>query len=209
MISAAAELLRHLYEKYRQKEYPRYRVPDRYFNSPVWEKAEAMRKEFELDPEIFIQIIFREWGDDCPQPNHMAGKVVRDIIENRVRMTRELALVEGAQKDLEPEDLMDMSQMTVRYIKRRVEEAGVTLRAHGAETVDSPQAIKILRSPIYGIQPYVRVMLAPQDDIVIERYMEDTMWFYENDKIFRRTMDKIGVGNPQEYVRRERTAKYS
>lgn len=209
MLSSGAELIRYLYEKYRQKQAPRYRVPDRYHASPVWENAERMRQEFELDPEIFVQMIFRDWDYDYPQPNHMGGKLVRGIVENRVRMAREIAMVEGAQKDLEPEDLMDMAQMTVKYVKRRVEEAGITLRAHGAETLDSPDAIRILRSPIYGIQPYVRIMLAPQDDIVVERYMEDTMWFYENDKVFRRTMDKIGVGNPQEYVKRERTAKHS
>lgn len=201
--------LRAMYkEKQRQATHSRYTLHPRYQKDDLWVNAARLCIEMGMNPQDFMDAIF-DYGKNERNiyPNMLAGKHARAACMLWKKMNTQskdlvgavmksssvpVASPKSAEKD---EDEGEPQDQTTRDLDLKLDVFYALQRLKNATgTSDINEAnLQLLRAPYFTVQPYIRILLAPQDESVFMRYHDKACVLVSANPGLREAMRKIGV----------------
>lgn len=171
-VGIVAYNLRELFkEKKRQSTHSLYRLHPRFQKDDLWERIARLCIQQCMNPSDFIDAVFDYSGIDKKKimPTLLQGAAAERACENwkKIRSEQESILHNQLGEDDKVDrkytaDELDI-KVDIMYVLKR-------LQNRTGSTDMTPENLELLRARYFQAPAYVRILLAPHDEIIAARY---------------------------------------
>jgi len=187
-LDAVANEIKKYFEEQKKSIFSSYSPKYKKADYSHWLKAAALCDELKVTSEVFVDSIFRYWGNSSvgPTPNSLYGPVARGCVTKYLQSKKasevhNATTVNNSESSPAEEDI----RAQIELVKRSL------TRLKGNSNLDS-LGIQYLSSTMTSYPDYIRVLMVPFNEKIKLLFGDEAKEFYLTNPAAFRAAEKLG-----------------